>query len=227
MSSPNLNSIIIIGCILLYVSACMAGSESFGDDPAIFLKLQQVVKDRHLFVMVGAFLFLEVTVLSAYFIISPVRVEKKYLPIKDMDIDSMVILQPYVQYCTSDHQQYWEGALYGYKSLLLVFGVFLAWETRKVNIPALNDSKLIGLCVYNVVLLTGISVGVKLVLTRDPSMSFLFTSGIRIFATTMVLGIIFIPKVRSLKPGRCNHESTISEAVLPWISLNPQPVLSL
>ncbi|KAJ8044811.1 Gamma-aminobutyric acid type B receptor subunit 2 [Holothuria leucospilota] len=234
MSSPNLNSLIIIGCTLIYVSACMAGSESFSDDSVIFLKLHQmrvwsfsigfvlsfgsmfsktwrvhkvaalknpkraVVTDRHLFVMVGAFLSLEVTVLSAWFIISPMRVEKTYLPNKDMEIDSTVILQPYIQYCTSDHQEYWEGALYGYKALLLIFGVFLAWETRKVNIPALNDSKLIGLCVYNVVLLSAISVGVKLVLTTDPSMSFLFTSGILIFATTVVLGIIFIPKMISV-----------------------------
>jgi hypothetical protein len=28
--------------------------------------------------------------------------------------------------------------------LLLVFGAFLAFETRKVTVPALNDSKFIG-----------------------------------------------------------------------------------
>ena len=28
--------------------------------------------------------------------------------------------------------------------LLLIFGIFFAWETRKVRIEALNDSKLIG-----------------------------------------------------------------------------------
>jgi len=32
-----------------------------------------------------------------------------------------------------------------------VFGCFLAWETRNVSIAALNDSKYIGLSVYNVV----------------------------------------------------------------------------
>ena len=31
------------------------------------------------------------------------------------------------------------------------FGIFLAWETRHVSIPALNDSKYIGMSVYNVV----------------------------------------------------------------------------
>jgi hypothetical protein len=33
---------------------------------------------------------------------------------------------------------------------LKVFGAFLAWETRNVQIPALNDSKYVGMSVYNV-----------------------------------------------------------------------------
>jgi gamma-aminobutyric acid type B receptor len=38
------------------------------------------------------------------------------------------------------------GALYAYKGLLLLFGVYMAWETRNVKIPALNDSQYIGRC---------------------------------------------------------------------------------
>jgi hypothetical protein len=33
----------------------------------------------------------------------------------------------------------------------MLFGCFLAWETRAVNVPALNDSKYIGISVYIVV----------------------------------------------------------------------------
>ena len=36
------------------------------------------------------------------------------------------------------------SSIYAYKGLLMAFGCFLAWETRNVNIPALNDSKYIG-----------------------------------------------------------------------------------
>jgi len=32
-----------------------------------------------------------------------------------------------------------------------LFGCFLAWETRAVNVPALNDSKYIGIAVYAIV----------------------------------------------------------------------------
>lgn len=36
---------------------------------------------------------------------------------------------------------HWTAALYVYKGLFLLFGVFLAWDTRHVRIAALNDSK--------------------------------------------------------------------------------------
>lgn len=49
-----------------------------------------------------------------------------------------------LEHCESDHLSYWLGAVYAFKGLLLVFGVFLAWETRAVTIPALNDSRYIG-----------------------------------------------------------------------------------
>lgn len=51
---------------------------------------------------------------------------------------------PMVEHCESETLSYWLGAVYAFKGLLLVFGVFLAWETRGVTIPALNDSRYIG-----------------------------------------------------------------------------------
>ena len=35
----------------------------------------------------------------------------------------------------------WLGAMLVYKGLLLLFGLFLAWETRHIQVQALNDSK--------------------------------------------------------------------------------------
>lgn len=51
---------------------------------------------------------------------------------------------PTLEHCESKKLSYWLGAVYAFKGLLLVFGVFLAWETRGVAIPALNDSRYIG-----------------------------------------------------------------------------------
>lgn len=46
--------------------------------------------------------------------------------------------------CEVNNIAIWLGLLYAYKGILLLFGLFLAWETRTVNIPALNDSQHIG-----------------------------------------------------------------------------------
>ena len=51
---------------------------------------------------------------------------------------------PVLEHCESSQLSYWLGSVYAFKGLLLVFGVFLAWETRGVTIPALNDSRYIG-----------------------------------------------------------------------------------
>ena len=59
---------------------------------------------------------------------------------------------PMLEHCESDNLSYWLGAVYAFKGLLLVFGVFLAWETRAVTIPALNDSRYIGQYVYFAIL---------------------------------------------------------------------------
>ena len=46
--------------------------------------------------------------------------------------------------CEVNNIAIWLGLLYCYKGILLLFGLFLAWETRTINIPALNDSQHIG-----------------------------------------------------------------------------------
>ena len=89
------------------------------------------------------------------------------------------------------------GALYGYKGILLLFGVFLAWETRNVTIPALNDSKYIGMSVYNVVILSAIGATVSMVLNDTTYYELLHTlvSVVVLLSTTVTLTMVFLPKV--------------------------------
>lgn len=69
-----------------------------------------------------------------------------------------------ISHCDSEHSDTWLGALYAYKGALLIFGVYMAWETRHVKIPALNDSHYIGMNVYNVVLTSAIVVALSSIL---------------------------------------------------------------
>lgn len=81
-------------------------------------------------------------------------------------------------------------------SCLQLFGCFLAWETRNVSIPALNDSKYIGMSVYNVGIMCIIGAAVSF-LTRDqPNVQFCIVALVIIFCSTITLCLVFVPKVR-------------------------------
>ena len=63
-----------------------------------------------------------------------------------------------------------------------------------MSIPGLNDSKLIGISVYNVVILCLIGVAVSVVINNDPEALFLFVSCIILFCTSITLTVVFVPK---------------------------------
>ena len=56
-------------------------------------------------------------------------------------LGSDFLLVKQLELCESKEKFRWLGILCGYKGVLLLFGAFLAWETRNVTIAALNDSK--------------------------------------------------------------------------------------
>ncbi|KAL8614388.1 hypothetical protein ACOMHN_007726 [Nucella lapillus] len=106
---------------------------------------------------------------------------------------------PKLEFCSSRHMEIWMGSIYAYKGLLLAFGCFLAWETRQVSIPALNDSKYIGLSVYNVVIMCTCGAAVTFLIQDQPTHSFLILAVFILFATTATLCLVFVPKIIQLR----------------------------
>lgn len=83
-------------------------------------------------------------------------------------------------------------------AMLQICGCFLAWETRSVKIAALNDSRYVGLSVYNVVIACVAGVPVSLILNDRPAIRYVIISLFVIFCTTITLCLVFIPKVSCL-----------------------------
>lgn len=46
------------------------------------------------------------------------------------------------------------GVVYGYKGLLLLLGIFLAYETKSVSTEKINDHRAVGMAIYNVAVST-------------------------------------------------------------------------
>ena len=99
--------------------------------------------------------------------------------------------------CACENFNYLIGALYVYKGLLVVFGLFLAYESRNVKYYFINDSRFTSIAIYIVVIVVGIGAPLSLVLSEhlfiDPAYS--LTVVMIVTATMSCLLIIFIPKV--------------------------------
>ncbi|KAK2573860.1 Gamma-aminobutyric acid type B receptor subunit 2 [Acropora cervicornis] len=155
---------------------------------------KKVIRDEHLLLIVLILVFVDVLYLSLWTGIEPMQTG--YLELgekKRMEDDKEII--PVVQHCESENISYWLGAVYGFKGLLLLFGVFLAWETRGVTIPALNDSKSIGMSVYNVVILSILGVAITSFIKEHQNATFTITAFFTIVCTTLTLFFVFVPKV--------------------------------
>lgn len=64
-----------------------------------------------------------------------------------------------------------------------------------MSIPALNDSKYIGMSVYNVVIMCVIGAGLSFVLRDQQDAAFVIISIFIIFCSTATLCLVFVPKV--------------------------------
>jgi len=88
------------------------------------------------------------------------------------------------------------GVIYSYKIVIQLIGVVLAFSIRKVKIKGLNDSKEISIILYITSIILVIVIVITLALGDYINVSgSIFSLGVST-ATTVVLGFIFIPKVR-------------------------------
>ncbi|XP_036322849.1 gamma-aminobutyric acid type B receptor subunit 2 isoform X3 [Rhagoletis pomonella] len=235
MSSPHLNNLIIIGCILTYMSVIFLGLDTTLSSVAAFpyictarawilmagfslafgamfsktwrvhsiftdLKLnKKVIKDYQLFMVVGILLFIDIAIITTWQVADPFYRDTKQLEPRHHEAMDDVLVIPENEYCQSQHMTIFVIIIYAYKGLLLVFGAFLAWETRHVSIPALNDSKHIGFSVYNVFITCIAGAAISLVLSDRKDLVFVLLSFFIIFCTTATLCLVFVPKLVELK----------------------------
>ncbi|CAG5023102.1 unnamed protein product [Parnassius apollo] len=235
MSSPHLNNLIIVGCMLTYMSVIFLGLDSSLSSIAAFpyictarawllmagfslafgamfsktwrvhsiftdVKLnKKVIKDYQLFMVVGVLLCIDLAIMTTWQISDPFyRATKQMEPYPHPSSEDIVIVQEN-EYCQSERMTIFVGVIYVYKGLLLVFGAFLAWETRHVSIPALNDSKHIGLSVYNVLIMCIMGAPIALVLADHKDALFVLIAIFIIFCTTATLCLVFVPKLLELR----------------------------
>ncbi|GMR48968.1 hypothetical protein PMAYCL1PPCAC_19163, partial [Pristionchus mayeri] len=155
---------------------------------------KKAIKDSKLFLILGVLLLLDIIVLSLWAYFDPFILMRHRLP--DVATNTSVIRST-VETCHSGSMAY-QIVLFAIKGVLMILGCFLAWETRRVNIPALNDSKYIGMSVYVVVVMSVIGLSIAFILQDRVNESYALTSLFIIFSTTLTLCLLFVPKLIEL-----------------------------
>uniref|UniRef100_A0A671MAN9 Gamma-aminobutyric acid type B receptor subunit 1-like n=1 Tax=Sinocyclocheilus anshuiensis TaxID=1608454 RepID=A0A671MAN9_9TELE len=174
-----------------------------------------------LYATVAVLLAIDVLSLLIWQIVDPlhITVEKftKEAPKEDLD----VLIQPLLEHCSSEKMNTWLGKLrvrfsyrqglsvggvrllcvcvvYGYKGLLLLLGIFLAYETKSISTEKINDHRAVGMAIYNVAVLCMITAPVTMILSSQQDASFAFASLAIIFSVYITLVVLFVPKIRRL-----------------------------
>ena len=87
--------------------------------------------------------------------------------------------------------------MYVYKGLLVIFGLFLAYESRNVKYYYINDSRFVSVSMYIVVITIGISAPLSLVLAEQLFIDPAYAVAVAMTVTSCMacLLILHIPKV--------------------------------
>ncbi|EDV28741.1 uncharacterized protein TRIADDRAFT_51954 [Trichoplax adhaerens] len=106
------------------------------------------------------------------------------------------IITPAKDLCVSKYTNLWVAILTSSNGLLIILAAFLAYETRQVKVQGLNDSKYIAICMYNLVLLSGIAVPVAFALQLHQDYPYLAIASLIIYCTSLSLCLFFIIRFR-------------------------------
>uniref|UniRef100_A0A1I8EZ83 Receptor family ligand binding region containing protein n=1 Tax=Wuchereria bancrofti TaxID=6293 RepID=A0A1I8EZ83_WUCBA len=142
------------------------------------------------YLVVTAFFVVDVIIITCWFTFDPIqRVEQRF-PLQEppMGTEEDIMLLPILELCQS--------LVMGYKCLLLLLGLFLAYETRNLKPLFVNDLRFVGLAIYNVAVLSLITGPIVTFLIRSQSdANFAFISITVLLSTYITLGLIFLPKI--------------------------------
>nr|KAI8758587.1 gamma-aminobutyric acid type B receptor subunit 2 [Biomphalaria glabrata] len=239
MSSPNINNVILLGCLMAYSTvfimdyarsgahvACVAHtfllilsfSLCFG---ALFAKTWRVyeifttelkvlktkmLKDGSLFLIVAVLVIVNNLMLVGWVLASPQAPTLVNISTTPSESDKDIEYINQYQKCDSKYRLHFTSAVLAIQGIVILFGTFLAIQTRKVTCPELNDSKWIALCIYNVVVLSPVGVVVVMATSDKPEINYALEASMVTLITAMTECLIFVPKILAYR----NHAPKVN-----------------
>ncbi|GBP83133.1 Gamma-aminobutyric acid type B receptor subunit 2 [Eumeta japonica] len=159
----------------------------------------KLLQDTPLIALVCALLLLDGMIVTLWASLDPMERHLRNLTREISPTDRSVVYQPQIEVCKSQNTTGWLCALYAYKGLLLIVGVYMAWETRHVKISALNDSKYIGISVYSVVITSASVVVIGSIISERATLVYISITSLILLTTTSTLCLLFLPKIIAIR----------------------------
>uniref|UniRef100_A0AC34PUZ2 G-protein coupled receptors family 3 profile domain-containing protein n=1 Tax=Panagrolaimus sp. JU765 TaxID=591449 RepID=A0AC34PUZ2_9BILA len=196
-------SILMIGFTFAYGSMFakvwivhrMGASEN--QELAAFTKEEPISPGKFYTVIASLFGF-DALIIIAWIIIDPLKRKEQRFHLQEPPVgtEEDIMLLPILELCQSSQQEVWIALILGYKCLLLVFGLFLAYESRNLKLRYVNDSRFVGMAIYNVAILS-LVVGpvVTLLIRSQGNANFAFVAMTVLLCTYISLGLVFLPKI--------------------------------
>eukprot|EP00731_Ephydatia_muelleri_P024104 Em0016g375a len=272
-SAPHINTIVIMGCLLLLITCYLLGVDSNNPPLAspdskqryaiicmlrlwfltigftlafgsLFGKTWQAhrvyvdsklkhkpFKMRNFLIILSVLLLIDVTYLTVWTILWPLQqgTTIQHIP----DNSELGDVEGQYEYCSCDKYNYLIGPLYIIKGFVVLFGLFLAYETRSVSYKYINDFKYVRIATYVVVIMVGICAPMSLLFAQQWFINSAYSISVLLINTACIscLLILFIPKVifmargkdTLLVPGDNNEEKVVTANELQLGSTDPKP----
>ena len=84
--------------------------------------------------------------------------------------------------------------MFVYKGFILLAGLFLAFETRKVKIKSLNESRFVAMSVYGLVVVSIALTPIGFLLENHPTTQYAIIGITILLSTSLILGFVFVSK---------------------------------
>uniref|UniRef100_A0A1X7VVZ8 G-protein coupled receptors family 3 profile domain-containing protein n=1 Tax=Amphimedon queenslandica TaxID=400682 RepID=A0A1X7VVZ8_AMPQE len=153
-----------------------------------------VIKDGFLILMIGVLLIIDCVFMICFTAIPGTRLELSSVTVPSTDHSLPIQLS----ICSSNHQIPVLSTLLVYKGILLIIGLFLAFETRNIKIKELNDSPLIAMCVYTTVVLSISLTPIGIILTNYVDIHYGLVGSLTMLGVTIILSTLFVPQAYRL-----------------------------
>ena len=153
------------------------------------------ISDLQILLYILMFVCFDAVVISVWFFFSPLYVLETKTEL-DTDIigpNEITETQWILRSCATENS-FFGYILIGFKSLLLLFGGFLAFETRSVHIDVLNDSRSIAVSIYNIAISCLFGGLVFFYVNLNLNVNFVVQSAVLFFCSLFPVIVIFLPR---------------------------------